>query len=114
MKGLLQFLRRSVRGRLAFLMAAITAPAILLVAFLVFQAYRNERRAIAVHLIATARAIVALVDRQIGQSEALLKGLAASRDLTTGEISAFHDSAAALVHGTDQWIVLTDATGRQL
>ncbi len=114
MNGLLQSLRRSVRGRLAFLVAAITVPAILLVALLVFQAYRNERQAVSQHLISTARAIASLVDRQVGQSEALLKGLAASRDLMTGDIEAFHERAAAVVRGTDQWIVLTDGEGRQL
>jgi PAS domain S-box-containing protein len=114
MKGLLHSLRRSVRGRLAFLVAAIAVPAILLVGLLVFQAYRNERQTVGQHLIATARAIASLVDRQIGQSEALLKGLAASRDLVRGDMAAFHEHATSVVRGTDQWIVLTDANGQQL
>lgn len=114
MKRLLYSLRHSVRGRLAFLVAAITVPAILLLSLLVLQAYRNERHAVAQHLMGTVRAIASLVDRQIGQSEALLKGLAASHDWSTGNIAAFHQRALSVARGDDQWIVLTDASGRLL
>src|SRR5215210_1353892 len=114
MKGLLHSLRHSIRGRLVFLLLAIAAPAVLLVALLVAQAYRNEKQAVAHHMIATARAIASLVDRQNGQSESLLKGLAASHDIATGDFRSFHARASALVGGSDQWIVLTDAEGKQL
>lgn len=114
MNGLMQFLRRSIRGRLAVLVIAIAAPALALVVLLVFQAYRNERNAVRQHLIGTARAVAALVDRQIGESEALLKGLGSSRALAAGDLAAFHEQAASVVTGTDQWIVLTDSSGRQL
>jgi PAS domain S-box-containing protein len=114
MKRLSQFLLNSVRGRLAFLVLAITAPAVLLVALVAFQAYRNERDAAAQHLTATARAISSLVDQQIAYSEALLKGLAASRDLAARDYAAFHVRAQSVVQSPDRWILVADATGQEL
>jgi PAS domain-containing protein len=114
MKRLIHFLRNSVRGRLAFLVIAITAPAMLLVGLLVFQAYRNEQRAVGEHLIATARAISLVVDGQIGRSESLLKGLAASSDLARGDLVAFQQFAESAMNGRAGWVILADANGRRL
>ncbi len=113
MRPLFQFLRSSVRGRLAFLVIAITVPALLLVGLLVFQSYRNERTSVALHLITTARALSVLVDHQIGTSEALLKGLATSPDLDEGDFASFDARARRALGGDDRWIVLADATGKQ-
>ena len=114
MKRLIQLLRSSIRGRLTFLVAAIAIPALLLVVLLVVQAYRNERRTVGQHLVATARAIATVVDQSIGQSESLLRGLAASRDLTTGEFAAFQVRAAERIADDEGWIILCDASGRPL
>src|SRR5678815_3916422 len=100
---LTHFLRSSVRGRLVLLVAAITVPAILLVALMVHQSYRNEQRAIGDHLIATARAIASVVDYQIGHSEAVLKELAASVDLAAGDYAAFYSRAKSQLDGPDRW-----------
>ena len=40
------FLRSSVRGRLVLLVLVITVPAMLLVLWVVFKGYRNERQAV--------------------------------------------------------------------
>jgi PAS domain S-box-containing protein len=114
MKRLIYFLRSSVRGRLAFLVIAITAPAVLLVALLVFQAYRNERQAVGEQLTATARAISSLLDHQIGESEALLMGMLASPDLLGGDFAAFQRRAESVMRGQAGSIILADATGRVL
>lgn len=113
MKRFVYFLRNSVRGRLACLALAVAVPALLLVVTLVVQAYRNGRAAVAEHLSSTARVLSSLVDHEIGQSEALLKGLATSRDLEARNFAAFDGRARAVVTG-DRWIVLTDAAGQQL
>ncbi len=113
-KELLRFLRSSVRGRLACLVLAITLPALLLVLLLVVQAYRNERESVSRHLLSTARALATAVDHQMGESEWLLKGLAAARELETGDIATFTRRVRSIDVGTDSWIVLTDATGQQL
>ena len=114
MKRLLHLLRNSVRGRLALLVLAITAPAVLLVGLLVFQAYRNERQVVAEHLIATARAISALVDSEIDESQALLKVLATSQQLRTADFVGFRLRAEAVMSGANGWIELSDAGGRLL
>jgi PAS domain S-box-containing protein len=114
MKGPFHFFRNSVRGRLTLLVVALMAPAGLLVIFLVFQAYRNEQRAIAQHLTATARAIASVVDRQFGQSESLLMGLEASPDLASSGLTGFQRRAEAVMKGRPGWIVLADQTGRTL
>lgn len=114
MSPLVQFLRSSVRGRLALLVIAITVPAVLLVALLVLEAYRNEREAVAQHALATARAVSVLVDHQLGMSEALLRGLAASPDLDTGNFASFDSHARAGLDGDERWVVLADPSGQQL
>jgi PAS domain S-box-containing protein len=108
------FLRSSVRGRLAFLVIAITAPAMMLVALLIFQAYRNEREAVGSHLLATARATSLLVDSEIEQSEGLLNGLATSHQLAIGEFASFQRRAELTIGEKGGRIVLTDASGRVL
>src|SRR5688500_9676709 len=114
MKRLIHFLRSSVRGRLALLMVAIAAPAVVLLMLLVWMSSRNERESVARHFVATARALSSLVDQQFGQSEALLKGLATSRDLAAGDFAAFHARARLVSDGVDHWILLTDDTGQPL
>jgi PAS domain S-box-containing protein len=114
MRGLVHFLRNSVRGRLALLVLAITAPALVLVLLLTVQSYRNESAAVGRHLLANVRALAALVDDQIKTSEALLEGLAVSRALDAGDFEWFDARTRALVGDDDRWVVLADATGQQL
>ena len=111
---MLHYLRNSIRGRLTLLVLAITGPAILLVALLVFQAYRNERDAVGHQLIGTARAVSSLVDGKLGRSEVLLKVLAAWGELTARDLPAFQRRAETVMSGEDGWIVLSDAEGREL
>ncbi len=108
------FLRNSVRGRLACLVIATTVPAALLVALLVLQAYRDERETVGQHVFATARAMSDVVDYQLGASEALLRGLAASRDLDLGDIASFDAHARTAFDNESRWVVLADGEGQQL
>lgn len=102
-----------MRARLRWLVAGLTASAILLVAVLTAQAYFNERAAISRHLLGTARAVSSLVDRQVGETEALLKGLALAAPLQRDDFAAFDGLARATVP-SHSWIVLTDPDGHQL
>ncbi len=112
-RRVVHFLRHSVRGRLAFLVVAITAPAVLLVVSLAIQAYRNERSRVAEHLVGSVRALAALVDHEVGTGEALLTGLATSRALDAMDFASFDARVRALVTGDDRWIVLADTKGQQ-
>ncbi|QYM79088.1 PAS domain S-box protein [Horticoccus luteus] len=102
-----------MRNRLRWLVAGITATALLLVGVLTAQAYFNQRTAAGRHLVGTARALSSLVDRQLGETEALLKGLAISGTLQRGDFAAFDTQARSLAPDRDRWIVVTDAAGHE-
>lgn len=111
---LTHFFHSSIRGRLTLLVAALTVPAVLLVASMMVQAYRNEQQSTSAHLAMTARALAFLVDRQLGESEALLQGLATSQELREGNFAGFDARARAATLDEDRWIVLLDAEGQVL
>lgn len=112
--SMLRLLRNSVRGRLACLVLAVALPAAVLVLLLVVQAYRNERRSVTQHLLSTARALAALTDGQVAESESLLRGLAVAPALEVGDIAALERRIRNLDLGRDRWIVLADGKGQQL
>lgn len=93
---------------------ALLAPALLLVAALMYRAYVNERVAIADKLLATARAVAGLVDREFKESHAILKTLRASRSLADGDLDAFDGIARSAVAGEARWLVLADGRYQQL
>lgn len=105
---------RSIRGRLALLVLAITVPAAVLVAVLTRQAYENELAAVARHLLVTTRTLATLVERKFDASEALLRSLESLPALEHDDIPSFEARVRATVPGRNQWVVLLDATGHQL
>ncbi|GEM_PF-1513233 len=107
-------LLHSIRGRLILLTTAVVVPACLIAGLLINDAYLNQRTAIERQLSETARALSLVVDRQLGQSRSLLRGLATSPDLARGDIAAFMDQARSAVADSERWIVLVDHDGRQL
>ena len=111
---LLSFFSHSIRGRLALLVAAVLLPAVVLVSWLIYQSYRNERRALERHLLGAAHATSLLVDGYIAQRQALLQGLATSGRLQRGDVSGFRAQAELVVRGPNEWIVLADAEGQQV
>jgi signal transduction histidine kinase len=113
-RDLIHFLFESVRGRLALLVAGITLTAVFFGIVLSLQAYRNERASVEKHLRVTARAVSILVDRQLGELEALVKGLATSPYLAAGNVDGLDAAARQLAAGDLTWIVLVDPSGQQL
>ncbi|HYD83043.1 MAG TPA: cache domain-containing protein, partial [Opitutus sp.] len=109
----LSFLHRSIQGRLALLVGAVLLPAAVLVAWLIFKGYENERRQLEHHLIAAVRATSLLVDSEINERESLLFGLATSGRLQRGDLGLFRAQAQAVVRRSDEWILLLDAAGNQ-
>ncbi len=112
--SIVDFLRNSVRGRLALMVLAIGGPAAVLVILLISHGVREERDSVARHLLANTRAIASLVDQQIGRSEVYLEGLAVARSLQTGDLEGFAASARLLASGDQRWIVLSTLDGQQL
>lgn len=105
--------RRSIRGRLLLLTAAVTVPAIVLAAVLILQAHGGERRLTERYLSEAATAISLAVDRQLGQSEQALRALAAAPALRRQDYASFHAQARTLAD-EHRWVLLVDAQGRQL
>ena len=104
----------SVRGRLTLLVVALLAPALLLVATLIYRAYQNERVAMSGNLLAPARAVAGLADRELKEFETILRTLGASQSLAEGNLKVFDGIARAALAGDQRWFVLTDGQGRQL
>lgn len=96
------------------LVAAIAVPAILASATIAWFSYRTERRNAETQLLATSRALALVVDRQLGQAEAVLWALSASPILKDRNFPAFHRLAREAVRSPDAWIAVSDREGRQL
>jgi signal transduction histidine kinase len=97
----------SVRGRLTLLVVALLAPALLLVATLMYRAHQNERVAISEKLLATARAVSGLADRELKEFDAILRTLGASQALASGELDRFESIARAAFPDGSRWHVLS-------
>lgn len=107
------FFSRSIRGRLALLVAAVLLPAAVLVSWLILQSYRNERRALERHLIGAAHATSLLVDATLVERQSLLQGLSTSGRLHRDDLDGFRAQASSVLRGENEWIVVIDASGHQ-
>jgi len=84
----------------------LAAPAILLMGALVATQYAEGQRRFATQLAAMTRALSLATDRQIGQGQSILQGLAVSPALAEGDLATFEKQARDAVEGRDGWIVL--------
>ncbi|MCY1647689.1 sensor histidine kinase [Caulobacter sp. SL161] len=98
----------TVTRRLLFMALTLAAPAILLMAALVAVQYTEGQRRFAAQLVTTTRALSLATDRQIGQGQSVLQGLAVSPALSQGDLATFEKQAREAVDGRDGWIVLMD------
>lgn len=89
-------------------------PAALLACWLIVSAYSNERRAVERNLTESARGLSLLVDTSLQEREALLLGLATSRQIESGNLARFREQCIEVLHRPDEWIVLADVGGQQL
>jgi signal transduction histidine kinase/CheY-like chemotaxis protein len=103
-----------LRSYLLLVAAAGLVPGFMAALFAVEQVREGERQAALRGLHETVRATALLVDREIEGSLRTLEALGNSASLKTGNLSAFHDQAAALDRRPDVWSVLFDASGLQL
>jgi signal transduction histidine kinase len=104
----------SIRRQLLILAAVLIVPAALAGTILLAYAYSEERAASALQLQTTARALSIVVDRQLGQAEALLQALATAPALIAGDFETFDKQARLANSIPDSWIVVRDGAGRQL
>ena len=104
----------SIRRRLLVMAAVLIVPTVLGGTLLLTYAYTQEREATALQVQANARALSIVVDRQLGQAEALLKALSTAPALLGGDFDAFDRQARAADPIDGSWIVVRDAAGNQL
>ncbi|HYD68628.1 ATP-binding protein [Azospirillum sp.] len=103
----------SIRQRLIVFTMVLLAPVVLAAGAFVLHDYGRERAARERGLQETARALALAVDRQLGQAEAMLRALATSPHLASGDHEALHRQArAAAPEGT--WVVAQDSQGRMM
>ena len=96
----------TVTRRLLFMALTLAAPAILLMAALVAMQYDEGQRRFATQLVTTTRALSLATDRQIGQGQSVLQGLAVSPALSQGDLVTFEKQAREAVASRDGWVVL--------
>jgi two-component sensor histidine kinase len=84
----------------------LAVPAILLMGALVAVQYGEGQRRFATQLVAMTRALSLAADRQIGQGQSVLQGLAVSPALAEGDLATFEKQAREAVKGREGWIVL--------
>jgi len=91
-------------------------PAALVAMLLIgYDYYHRERDQLARDSMATARALLAVVDAELTGAKSALLALATSPHLSSGDLAAFHAQAqAALKDQSFAGIVLIEQSGRQL
>jgi signal transduction histidine kinase/PAS domain-containing protein/ActR/RegA family two-component response regulator len=105
----------TIRFQSACLVAASVLPIWLVSFFLLFQAYSEKREQVTVAMSSTARSLTMVVDKELGNIQAALLGLATSPSFTTGDFQSVHGQALQLLKtypGAD--IIVADASGQQL
>jgi diguanylate cyclase (GGDEF)-like protein len=105
----------TIRSRLILLVMACIIPASLMVVALLSFDYRQNRARLVEDSMATARAIMSAVDRDMAGMHAALLALATSPHLAAADLPAFYEQAKEVLktQKTDN-IVLLSPTGQQL
>jgi signal transduction histidine kinase len=104
----------SLHARLTLLVVVLVASAAIATLLLVMDAARGHRATTERQLAGTARALSLATDGEVGKLEAVLRVLAASPSLQSGDLAAFERQARAVDLGPHAWFVLLDDTGQQL
>ena len=106
---------RTIRARLMLVVIALIIPGALGMAAVIYSFYQQERAHIADSTVATARALVAAVDRDLSGTMAALQLLASSDTLASDDFAAIQremTNLVPLIFGNN--FVLTDTSGRQV
>jgi PAS domain S-box-containing protein len=94
---------------LLLMLLVIAATALILYEVDGYGRAQSERQ-----LLATTRALSLVVDGELKRDEAILTVLAATESVARGDWDALDRRARQLAKGPDNWILLSDRSGRQL
>jgi signal transduction histidine kinase/ActR/RegA family two-component response regulator len=105
----------TIKFALCSLVLATILPAWVASMFYIIRSNEAQRDLLEQHAVATARALVQVVDRELTGTRSALEALATSPSLASGDLSGVYDQAQEVLRrakGTD--IVLYGPTGNQL
>jgi len=103
----------SVRARLLRLALLLLLPGLLMSSLLTWQVFVTEREGAETALRETARGLSQVIDREFSQAEVLLRTLAVTDELQSGNLAALdHLARATAVMGGS--LVMIDSTGQEL
>jgi signal transduction histidine kinase len=103
-----------IRSRLVLLVLAVLVPALVGGGTGLAYIYKEEQAFTRASMQETAQALALALDREMARREAMLRILAASPALESGELERFHRYAAAVAKESDSAIILSDLEGRQI
>ncbi|WP_456775081.1 ATP-binding protein [Bradyrhizobium sp. USDA 4369] len=105
----------SIQARLFRIILMLSVPAFIGLAVLTFGLYRHEREQISQGALATVRALVSALDRDLSGTSSAAQILAESSALASDDLAAFHVEALGslrYLHGSA--VVVADAAGQQV
>jgi two-component sensor histidine kinase len=106
--------RRSFRARLVLLSMGILLPAAISASWLLWAQSQETNRQYRQQLLSTARALSSAVDHKVAEAVAVNETLATSGRIGSGEFGEFRTRTVQALKGKSAWVVLSDASGRQL
>jgi len=105
-----------LRTHLLILVIGTLLPALVVAGLLIRRVVNDNRAAIEIELVSTARAQAAVVDRELSGTIRALQGLAQSDHLSGGELDGFREQAMRLLHDQPMWsaVILSRPDGEQI
>ena len=100
----------SIRTRLLLLVFAVWLPAMAGFGMLARSTYLHETQTATDHIRDLARSITTLVDGELDQRVAVANTLSAARSLKEGELDRFYEYARRATDGSDNTVLVVDAT----
>ena len=103
-----------IQSLLQLLVLGCILPSLAMAVFFITQFYQHQRADLEQSTIATARALMQAVDRELTSAQLALSILATSGSLQVGDLAAFHARALAVLP-TQLFgnVTLVDASGQQ-
>jgi signal transduction histidine kinase/ActR/RegA family two-component response regulator len=103
-----------LRTHYLWLAFSIVLPVVLFSSIALKMLLSAHRDAAIKRMEETARATALVIDADINRAQSVLRILATSNTLATGDMRRFHQQASIANAGPGAWVILYDTTGQQL
>jgi len=94
----------TLRARLVLLVAATLAPMALCAVVAAWQLMVQERSVVEGNVVGRARSAMSAVDAHLRGTVLALQTLAASKNLESGDLAAYHAEAQRVLKGEPAWV----------